>query len=261
MIPEVFNASGIFFRKIAMKSIIQSWIVISMLALANIQAQSYQDSVRVSEFLTIQRGDSKKWIERFQKDIDRYIYENRQQQGESYDALFLGSSSINLWPNLPQDMAPLKVLKRSYGGATIRDILYNYNVVARGYNIRCIVLYVENDFFSCKEGISEYETFDLFRVFARRVQTDYPNTPLFIISFKPSFAKASQLGQQKVINHLLETYAQNIPGIQFIDITKVMYDETGNLRKDIFLADNLHMNQKGYDLWTSIIKPVIMNKL
>lgn len=48
----------------------------------------------------------------------------------SCDVLFLGSSSINLWDNIYRDMAPLKILRRSYGGAALQDMLYNYDVIA-----------------------------------------------------------------------------------------------------------------------------------
>ncbi|MDL2323091.1 GDSL-type esterase/lipase family protein [Bacteroidales bacterium OttesenSCG-928-A17] len=228
-----------------------------ILAITSFNLFSQSDSIRISECLQIERSDAKNWIERFQKDIDKYIDENRQMEDFSCDALFLGSSSIHLWKTLHEDMAPMKVIRRSYGGSTIRDILYNYDVVARGYDPKCIVLYVENDLGFGKTGITEYETFDLLRVFVQRIQRDYPDIPLYIISFKPSFAKQDQLEQQKVINHLLKSYADNTTDVEFIDITQAMYDENGNLREDIFLKDRLHLNAIGYQIWTSIIKPVI----
>lgn len=231
------------------------------LILASFNLFSQADSIRISESLLIERSDTKTWIERHQKDIDKYIDENRELEDFSCDALFLGSSSIHLWKTLHEDMMPLKIIRRSYGGSTIRDILYNYDVVARGYNPNCIVLYVENDLTPGKTGITEYETFDLFRIFAQRIQRDYPGVPLYIVSFKPSFAKQKQLEQQKIINHLLKSYADNTKDVEFIDITHAMYNEKGKLREDIFLKDRLHLNSVGYRIWTSIIKPIIVKHL
>ena len=232
--------------------------VLLALLIASPTLFSQTDSVRISEYIPVKHSDSRQWIERYQADIDRYIDSNRSSGDLSCDALFFGSSSINLWATLHEDMAPLKVIRRSYGGATIRDMLYNYDVIARGYDPACIVMYVENDFCACKEGITEYEAFDLFRVFAQRIRRDYPGIPFYIISFKPSFLKWDQLGQQKIINHLLKSYAKNTPDVEFIDITQAMYDEGGELRKDIFLNDRLHLNAEGYKIWTSIIKPTIL---
>ncbi|MDR2232151.1 MAG: lipase [Tannerella sp.] len=219
------------------------------------------DSIRLMEYLPVGHTDSKPWIERYQNEINRYTDENRQSADLNCDALFLGSSSIQKWDSIYWDLSPLKILRRSYGGASIRDMLYNYDVIARGYRPKSIVLYVENDLCECPDEITEYETFDLIRIFTQRIRRDYPETPFFIISFKPSFAREKALNKQKIVNYLLRSFAENTPNVYFIDITPGMYDSDGNLRKDIFLPDNLHINRKGYAIWTSVIKPVLMEKL
>ena len=38
--------------------------------------------------------------------------------------LFVGSSSIRLWPSLPEDMAPLDAVQRGFGGAKINDVIF-----------------------------------------------------------------------------------------------------------------------------------------
>ena len=224
-------------------------------------AFSQSDSVHISEYLPVKHTDNKKWIERYQKDINHYLDENGKMENFTCDALFLGSSSINMWDSIYSDMFPLKVIRRAYGGATIRDMLYNYNVIARGYKPKSIVLYVENDLCNCSEEISEYEFFDLFRIFTQRIQRDYPRTPFFIVSLKPSFAREKVKDKQAIVNYLLQIYAENTSGVFFIDITQGMYDNNGNLRNDMFLQDNLHLNRKGYEIWTSIIKPALSEKI
>ena len=96
------------------------------------EAQTPQDSVRFIGYLPVRHTDPTKWITRYQSEIDRYQTENQMLKDTSCDVLFLGSSSINLWDNIYRDMAPLKILRRSYGGAALRDMLYNYDVIARG---------------------------------------------------------------------------------------------------------------------------------
>lgn len=36
-----------------------------------------------------------------------------------------------------------------------------------------------------------------------------------------------------------------------------MVSTNGDIRKDIFRDDMLHMNPKGYDLWQSVIRPYL----
>ena len=111
-----------------------------------------------------QEKDNINWLKRYQTDIYSYQVENKSLANKTCDALFLGSSSINLWHNIYNDLAPLKIIRRSYGGATIRDMLYNYDIIAKGYQPKQIVLYVENDLCGCKEAVSVGKTFPVLNL-------------------------------------------------------------------------------------------------
>ncbi|GIZ14838.1 GDSL-type esterase/lipase family protein [Capnocytophaga catalasegens] len=211
----------------------------------------------IKEKIPFTQTDQTAWIKRYQHDIDSYKKENKQID-LSCDVLFLGSSSINLWKTIYEDFAPLKIIRRSYGGAALRDMIYNYKVIAKPYKPKKIVLYVENDLGAHKEGVSAVKCFDLFRIFIAKLKKSHPNVPLYVVSLKPSEHKADQLADQLLVNGMLERYAKE-QNYTYIDITRVMYDEQGNLRKDIFVEDNLHLNAEGYRLWTEIIKPYLIN--
>lgn len=220
------------------------------------QAQNTTPTTTIKSTIPFQHTDETSWILRYQNDINKYQKENKRLSNRSCDVLFLGSSSINLWDTIYEDFAPLKLIRRSYGGATLRDMIYNYATIAKGYKPKAIVLYVENDLGSHKEGVNAVKCFDLFRIFIAKLKKEYPNTPLFVVSLKPSQHKADQLKDQLIVNTLLQQNATQ-QQYTYIDITKVMYDEEGNLRTDIFKEDNLHMNAEGYKLWTAIIKPLL----
>ena len=223
-------------------------------------AQTATPTTLIKTVIPFEQRDETSWITRYQKDITNYQKENKRLKDLSCDVLFLGSSSINLWDTIYEDFAPLKRIRRSYGGATLRDMIYNYNTIAKGYTPKSIVLYVENDLGNHKEGVNAVKCFDLFRIFIDKLKKDYPNTPLIVVSLKPSQHKADQLKDQLLVNALLEENA-TAQGYTYIDITKVMYDEAGNLRTDIFKEDNLHMNAEGYKLWTAILKPLLIKKV
>lgn len=232
-------------------------IAILFLLAVNISAQSNIDSVRTTGYIPVYKIDDTKWITRHQSDMDKFEAENKKD-GTACDALFIGSSTFTLWKTIHKDMAPLKVINRGFGGSTIRDILYNYNTVARGYNTKKIVLYVENDLSNDKDHIiTAGDAYDLFRVFAQMIKRDYPESTLYIVSLKPSPSRVNDLKEQQTLNHLLKNYAATQSNVEYIDITEAMYKSNGKLRNDIFLKDDLHMNEKGYDIWTEIIKPIL----
>ena len=223
-------------------------------------AQTATPTTLIKTVIPFEQRDETSWITRYQKDITNYQKENKRLKDLSCDVLFLGSSSINLWDTIYEDFAPLKLIRRSYGGATLRDMIYNYNTIAKGYTPKSILLYVENDLGNHKEGVNAVKCFDLFRIFIDKLKKDYPNTPLIVVSLKPSQHKADQLKDQLLVNALLEENA-TAQGYTYVDITKVMYDEAGNLRTDIFKEDNLHMNAEGYKLWTAILKPLLLKSI
>ena len=223
-------------------------------------AQTATPTTLIKSVIPFEQRDETSWITRYQGDINRYQKENKRLKDLSCDVLFLGSSSINLWDTIYEDFAPLKLIRRSYGGATLRDMIYNYNTIAKGYTPKSILLHVENDLGSHKEGVNAVKCFDLFRIFIDKLKKDYPNTPLIVVSLKPSQHKADQLKDQLLVNALLEENA-TAQGYTYVDITKVMYDEAGNLRTDIFKEDNLHMNAEGYKLWTAILKPLLLKSI
>ena len=37
-----------------------------------------------------------------------------------------------------------------------------------------------------------------------------------------------------------------------------MLDANGEVKKDIFVDDDLHLNEKGYRIWTAAVKSVLM---
>jgi hypothetical protein len=45
--------------------------------------------------------------------------------------------------------------------------------------------------------------------------------------------------------------------VRFADVWTPALDENGVVFQDIFLGDNLHMNEKGYEIWKEVIRPLL----
>ena len=66
----------------------------------------------------------------------------------SYDdnsIMFIGSSSIRLWDKLEDVMDPLKIIKRGYGGAHYRDLIFYIDRILNNHSLSMIVCFVAND--------------------------------------------------------------------------------------------------------------------
>jgi len=64
----------------------------------------------------------------------------------------------------------------------------------------------------------------------------------------------------KEANRMIRDFAGTQEHVQYIDVASAMFDPKGNLRADLFVEDGLHPTQKCYALWTSIIKPLLLER-
>ncbi len=174
--------------------------------------------------------------------------------------VFTGSSSIRRWESLAEEMAPLPVINRGFGGSQLDDVdLYARRIVIP-YKPRAVVLYAgDNDL---AEGSSKTPDTVLreFQQFVQIVHEALPRTWIYYISIKPSTLRWAQWPQMKAANELIAAYIRTQPRVQFIDIAPPMLKPDGTPRRELLAADGLHPTPQCYRLWTSIIKPVLMQK-
>ena len=91
----------------------------------------------------------------------------------------------------------------------------------------------------------------------RRVHAALPQTRIGFIAIKPSLARRRLLPQIKTANQSISRYARRERDLLFIDVFSSMLDRRGEPQANLFLKDGLHLNEKGYALWASIIGPTI----
>lgn len=167
--------------------------------------------------------------------------------------VFTGSSSVRMWQTLEADFPGKPVLNRGFGGSQLRDAVHYADQVAIAYRPRMIVLYAgDNDL---DAGRSPEQVLHDFRAFVARVRARLPHTPIAFLAIKPSPQRAAQLARQQRANALVRREAATLRAVQFIDVATPMLGADGQPRPELFLADGLHMNARGYALWRAIVAP------
>jgi len=174
--------------------------------------------------------------------------------------VFTGSSSIRIWDTLADDMKPLDVINRGFGGSRIAEVNHYASRIVLPYRPRAVVLYAgDNDLSAPWFKTPEQGSGD-FKQFVEIVHGEVPETWIYFVSIKPSIQRWNNWPKFQKANALIANYIGTQPRVQFIDIGQAMLDAEGKPRADIFLEDGLHMNAQGYAIWTSIIKPVLLNR-
>lgn len=166
--------------------------------------------------------------------------------------LFTGSSSIRLWKGLQQDFGRYNVLNRGIGGAVIQDIQRYLDALVFAYKPRQLVLYVgENDLMQA--GVNADTILQRTQQLLSKIRQKLPDTPILYLSIKPSPSRAEQLTTAREANRKIQAYLATQPDIRYIDISTSMLKD-GKPRSELFVADMLHMNEKGYLQWKKALK-------
>ena len=174
--------------------------------------------------------------------------------------VFAGSSSIRFWDTLVSDMKPLDVINRGFGGSEFSDLDQYANRIVIVYHPRAVVVYEgDNDLAEGSSKTSEMVAND-FRKFVQSVHAALPETWIYILAIKPSKLRWNQWPKMKAANKLMQDYAVTRERVQYIDIATPMFDANGNLPRDLFISDGLHPTPKLYAMWTSIIKPILLQR-
>ena len=174
--------------------------------------------------------------------------------------VFSGSSSIARWETLVDEMKPLDVINRGFGGSQYSDLNRYAKRIVIAYQPRAVVVYEgDNDLAAGSPKTPESVANDA-RAFVQIIHSALPETWIYIISIKPSQSRWKEWPRMKAANRLIRHFASTQKRVQYIEVTSAMFDTQGNLRADLFVEDGLHPTQKCYALWTSIIKPVLLQR-
>ena len=188
----------------------------------------------------------------YQEDINKFKDQDLIDFPEDVEVLFTGSSSIRFWDSLEEDMRPLKVLNRGFGGAHIVHVNYHFEDVVSLYNPQAIVFFCgTNDITALKTA---KETVEDFKIFQNKVRTNLPNVPIFVIGIKPTPAREYIEEEELEYNKLIADLAAEDELLSFIDIWDAMLSEEGERIPELFVEDGLHINAKGYEIWTKLVR-------
>ena len=194
-------------------------------------------------------------IEKFDEDINSFVAKDQISPPDKNKFLFIGSSSIRLWKSLQDDMAPLEVINRGFGGAHIKHINRHFESIVLPYEPKAII------FFCGTNDIAAYNPVDKvkldFEIFYNRVKRDLPDTKLFVIEIQPSPSRFFQRNLQLKWNEHIEDLAKEDPDLFVINVSETMFTDDGKPRRELYIPDMLHMNSRGYAIWTGKVRDIL----
>lgn len=191
----------------------------------------------------------------YESAIMRFEKSDAESFPEPHNIVFVGSSSIRFWFALAYDMAPLKIIRRGFGGAHMEHVLYNFERIVSPYEPQAVVTFVGgNDIGSGKGAdilIRDYQQF------VEKMQRHLPEADLWMLAMKPSKLRWELREEMDKVDVALRKVAAENPKIYFVETGKTLLNSDGE-PDNVYIFDGLHLNSEGYRRWTELLKPLLL---
>jgi lysophospholipase L1-like esterase len=192
--------------------------------------------------------------EKWEETIGQFEQWDRKNTFPSEAVLFVGSSSIRLWPTR-ECFGGFNVINRGFGGSQISDVNYFADRIVLPYKPNVIVFYAgDND---VAAGKSAQRVFDDYKKFVKLVHEELQGTRIIYVGIKPSRSRWSLWPVMNEANMMIKDFSGKDGRLYYFDSATPLLDSDGRPDSSFFLKDQLHLNDKGYELWTKKSRPII----
>lgn len=189
--------------------------------------------------------------ERWEKTIQKFEAEDEKTPPPKNAILFVGSSSIRLW-DLKKSFPDRVTINRGFGGSDVSDSLHFADRIVLKHKPRVIIMYAgDNDI---SRGKSPERVHQDFLAFVKKVHEKQPKTQIHFLAIKPSGKRWALVDTIRKANSLVKAECEKNKLLFYIDIFEPMLGDDGKPRGELFVEDQLHLNEKGYQLWNQLVR-------
>jgi len=188
---------------------------------------------------------------RFDKEINAFRAWDARNAGPDDPILFVGSSSIRMWKSA-LSFPGMPVVNRGFGGAHISDMLFfKQDILLKYKKPACLVMYCGGN--DVAGGKSAERVVADFKAWWAVVQQAFPGAPLVYIPIKPCPSRWNIWEEENKANMAIKALCRADDLLYYADTATPML-KTGQPPVDeLFIADKLHMSDKGYEMWTKVV--------
>ena len=194
--------------------------------------------------------------DRFAEQVATLVADDQAHPPAEGSILFIGSSIWRLWSTVAQDMAPLPVYNRAFGGSQTPDLLRHFDALVVPHKPRIIVYYCGSN--DVNAGQSADAIAGRIHEFATRVGRSLPATRMIFASINRSPDKEKRWDVVDAVNaRVRDGFTREFAFLSYLDLNPALFDAAGKARVDLYLPDMLHFKPPAYVAFTAIVKPVL----
>lgn len=182
---------------------------------------------------------------------------NAVEASDQNTLLVTGSSSVRLWDSIHTDLAPFQVMQRGYGGAKLTDFNHYVRRIIKPQPFKAILIFVANDISGGQHDRTPREVFQLYKMLIKQIRERNKHTPVFWIEITPTPSRWEAISEIRKSGELIRKYNDRNEDLYFIDTYKVFMNQWDEPDSSYFRQDMLHLNRKGYALWSETIRKAL----
>ncbi len=168
---------------------------------------------------------------------------------------FIGSSIFRQWTTVADDMKPLPVFNRAFGGSRTLDLLDHMDAVVLPYEPKIIVYYCGSNDINGRLSVDTIVS----RVaqFVARVHARLPETEVLLVSVMRAPQKRSKWTTVDSVNAQFARLASTVERVRYFDINGAFASPEGEPLGSLYRSDSLHLTPAGYGRMSEILRPAV----
>jgi lysophospholipase L1-like esterase len=124
------------------------------------------------------------------------------------------------------------------------------------YEPRLVVIYAGDN--EIDSGFTSEDVAIQFERFIKAIHTKLPKTRIIFIGIKPSPQRWLTIDRARAANEAVRTLCSRDDRVAFLDVDGAMLGFDEKPRTELYLEDGLHLSPQGYQLWTTLLRPLLV---
>ena len=171
--------------------------------------------------------------------------------------LLVGSSIFRQWKSCAEDLAPLPVTNRAFGGSHTSHQLRFFDRVVPSARPDLVVWYCGSN--DVKNGTAPAVVIARTREWIGKVQAALPTTGILLLAVmnSPQKRRDGQTEAVLAVNRGLAGLADETRRVSFLEINPAFEGAGGEPRTELYAEDGLHLNTEGYRRMAELLRPAL----
>ncbi len=193
----------------------------------------------------------------FRKEIDAFKKKDSLQMPAPKSILLVGSSSFTKWVDVQDYFPGYPIINRGFGGSSLPDVIRYADEIIYPYDAKQIIIYCGENDIAASDTVAAFLVLQRFTHLFEMIRSHLGKVPVAFVSIKPSPSRWKFEPVFVESNRLIKRFLRKQSKTKYINVHDAMLNADGSVKPELFVADKLHMNARGYEIWQRIMKPVL----